>query len=145
MYKPVLRAEWNQKDLNKLRHRLSVTRRKLQKVANLPIELVRVGQAYAQSIAPNMTGTLVKAVKFELPTKQKAILYVDVNTLQTNPSNNPLNKRFNYAQYMHEHDGNMGRGIRITSGDPQFMWSTRDFLMKEMKTKINIILGGNKK
>jgi len=140
-----LRIDWNQKDLSKLRHRMSVKWRQYDRIAETPSELARVGQYYAKSIAPHMTGTLIKAIKFKTNKKNESIIYVDTNTLQTNPSASPLNKRFNYAQYMHEHDGKMGRSIRITSGDPKFMASTRDFLMKELNTKIKIILGGYEK
>jgi len=140
-----LRINWVPEDLTRLRHRLSVEWRRMKRVAELPSDIIKTGQAYAKAIAPVMTGTLVKAIKFKTPDKEKGILYVDTNVLQTNKSLTPLNKRFNYAQYMHEHDGNMGRGIKITSGDPRFMWSTRDFLMKEFNTRINVILGGYKK
>ena len=138
-------ATFDKKDVSQIRNSFAVKRRQLLKVAETPGDLVRQGQYFARAIAPNMTGTLIKAIKFDAPEKSEASLYIDTNTLQTNPNTTPLNKRFNYAQYMHEHDGKMGRGIMIKSGDPRFMVSTRDFLMKEFNKKVKIILGGYEK
>jgi hypothetical protein len=35
----------------------------------------------------------------------------------------------------------MGNGRRIHSGDPQFMFTTRDYLSKVMREKIQVKLG----
>ena len=129
-------------DLRLLRHRLAVEQRKVQRMSKLPWDMVRTGQLFARSITPIFTKTLFKAIKHKGSDKNKAELYVDTNILQTNPTLKKSNKRFNYAKYMHEHNGDMGRGVIITSGDPQFMWTTRDFLLKELRTKIKIGLGG---
>ena len=125
-------------DINILRDALKRQIKQLEKIEESPSRLARIGQAYARSIAPAQTRTLLKAIRYKTTKKYGAELRINIATLNTNPSNW---SNFNYAAYMHYNDGVMGRGVKITSGDPQFMYSTFDYIKKEFKEDIKLSFG----
>ena len=142
---PRLNIRINEQDLARLRRRLRTYANNLKKeFTGLPSELAYLGQQYARGIAPVMSGTLLQAIRWRTNTKDEAILRVDKATLNTNPINkqNPyFTSGANYAAIMHLNNGAMGRGVHIYSGDPQFMFTTRDYLAKVMRAKIQVKLG----
>ena len=139
----------SKKDVNALRRRVYTFVKKLEKnYTGLPMDLAKMGQLFARSIAPVYSGTLVKAIGYRTIKGSEAEIYVDESILNTNPNSNRykdeegVTKHFNYAAYMHETNGAMGMGRKITSGDPRFMFSTRDYLLRQLGEKIKINLGG---
>ena len=135
--KPNIR--WNENDLERLRKTINKFIKNIKDLKySEPKKLALMGQRYAQMIAPVYSGTLIKSIKYETISGTAAKLYVDENILATNPNNYGRAKNFNYAAYMHETGGAMGRGKEITSGDASFMFTTRDYLFKKLKADIKI-------
>ena len=139
----------NQKDVDAYRRKIWNIAKRIEKdYKGLPADLAKAGQLFARGIAPVYSGTLVKAILYKTIKGNKAELYIDESILNTNPNSNRYTneegdtKHFNYAAYMHETNGVMGRGITITSGDPRFMFTTRDYLLGRLREKIKINLGG---
>jgi len=128
----------DQKSVERIRRMLWTEAQKIASMAEIPLDVARAGQQFARSIAPIMTGTLLRAIKFKTTNKWGAELRVDKATLNTNPYNVA---HANYALIMHENNGAMGRGIHIHSGDPQFMFTTRDYLWNEFREKVRVSLG----
>jgi len=136
-FNPTVRV--SQKDVDRTRRKLTTYANKLMReFEGLPWELGRIAQAYARSIAPVMTGTLLRAIQFRTNQRSVASLVVDKATLNSNPTNY-LN--VNYAAIMHEKNGDMGRGVHIHSGDPRFMFTTRDYILEKLGREVRIKLG----
>jgi len=133
-----LRFYIRQGDLERLRLAMEKRVQQLKKLEKTPESLAKIGQAYARSIAPKQTGILLKAIMWKTTKKHGAEIRVDKATLNTNPSNW---NNFNYAAYMHYNDGVMGRGIKIHSGDPQFMYSTQDYLKNKLHEELKLSFG----
>lgn len=115
---------------------------KLAQIAETsPIEAARAGRQFAMSIAPRKTGALWRAIDVGTTGKGRAIVRVDSTRLQPNK----YGMMFNYASYMHLTNGMMGNQQRIRTGDPRFMYTTREWLNKkfpeDVKRKIRLMLG----
>ena len=132
-------ARISQKDIDRIRRKLFSYANKLRKEFDgLAWDLGRMAQSYARSIAPVYTGTLLKAIQFRTSKRGVVAIIVDKATLNSNPFN-PQN--VNYALIMHEKNGQMGRGIHIKSGDPRFMYTTRDYILDKLGREVQIRLG----
>lgn len=131
---------FNKNDLEELKRTFTQLGKSVRAIGRLPGKLVRDGQNYAKSIAPHDTGTLIKAIETTQLNQWSAQLWVDPVVLATNPKLTKENKHFNYAEYMHETRGVMGRGwsknpIMIKSGDPNFMDATSNYLWSKFGTE----------
>ena len=105
-------------------------------------ELARTARAYAKSIAPRDRGYAIRSVQWKTTKTDQAEIWISQTILNENPTNP---KNFNYVRHMHETNGAMGRGIHIRSGDPRFMFTTRDYIKRVMKEKIRTYLGKTNK
>ena len=132
--------KWKENDLKRLRKILNKFIKNIKYLGySEPKKLALEGQRLAQMLAPVYSGTLIKAIKYQTISGTSAELYVDENILFTNPNNQyGRAKNFNYAAYMHETGGAMGMGRHITSGDPRFMFTTRDKLFEQLRADIKI-------
>jgi len=125
----------DEQSLKNVRKMLWKEAQKIMSTKEIPLDVARAGQQFARGIAPVMTGTLLRAIKFKTTMKNGAELRVDKATLNTNPSNT---LHADYARIMHEKNGQMGRGVRIYSGDPQFMFTTQSFMWNKFREKIRV-------
>ena len=128
----------SQKDLEALRKKLWVEAQKLRRTAALSPELARTARMYARSIAPRDRGYAIRSIQWKTDNKDQAEIWISKTILNENPSNT---QKFNYVKHMHLTNGVMGRGKEITSGDPQFMFTTRDYIFDVMRERIKINLG----
>ena len=137
---PQIKAHWDEKDISQLRHKMAVIRKRFEKIAVLPGELIEVARMYAKGIAPIDTATLIKSIKTRTPRDNVSELFIDENILRSNPKLKKSNKGFNYALYMHETGGQMGNNQYITSGDPNFMFTTMEYMRKLFGYKVKAFL-----
>ena len=128
-------------DIKRLRKIFSNQIRKYEKIARIPKDFAILGQNYAKSIAPNMTGTAIKSIKYNTKNKSTSMIFIDPNVLRTNPNSTASNRSFNYVAYMHYHS-TMGRGLKIRSGRRRFMFETRDYLKRKLRRTLQTSLRG---
>jgi len=136
---PQINVKLSETDLARLQRRLRTYANNLRKEFDgFADELARIGQTYARSIAPRDKGYLHRAIRWKTDKTSSAMIRIDKATLNSNPSNH---QNVNYAAIMHLNNGKMGRGVNIYSGDPEFMFTTRDYLKQVMGREIKIKLG----
>lgn len=129
----------SQSDLEALRRKLRTYANALRKeFGGLSQDLAFMARAYARSIAPRDRGYAIRSIQYRTDSKDQAEIRILKSVLSENPSN-PTN--FNYVRYMHEHKGKMGRNVRIRRGDPEFMFTTRDYIKRKLGEKIKTFLG----
>lgn len=134
-------AKYNQAQLNKLRRILFTLSNKIKNIQEkTPFQLAKMGAHYATSIAPYYEGATMKSIAYKTGKGNEAIIYVDEATLFSNGSNRRRTTPVNYVKIMHRTQGNMGRGVRIKSGDPTFMYTTRKYLKQRLNEKLKISL-----
>jgi len=132
-------VRFNQADLERFKRKLRTYANDLRKeFGGLSHELAFMARAYARSIAPRDRGYAIRSIQYKTSGKDQAEIRILKSILNENPSN-PTN--FNYVRWMHEHKGVMGNNVRIRTGDPQFMWTTRDYIQRELRGKIKTFLG----
>lgn len=130
-------ANADRKSVERARRRVASELNKLIRIAeNTPWDAARIAQLSAKGVAPYERGYIFRAIKMSTD-KNQAMVYVDQDVLFENPSN--IN-RFNYALHMHVYNGDMGRGIKIKSGEPRFLSFGRkralDFVRQDIKIKL---------
>jgi hypothetical protein len=140
------RAKINQEDLNRLRRTLYGLATKYAKMEKrVPMQLAKMGSYYAKGIAPYMTGATMKSISYRTLKGKEAQLFVDETTLFNSGTNiKRMGEPVNYVKIMHRTRGNMGKGVKIKSGDPVFMYTTRKYLQKELGEMLRISLGQKK-
>lgn len=127
-----------QKDVSRFRKNLFKKQKAFEQIAeNTPWDAARYAQLIAKQAAPYQRGYLVKAIKTRSKGKQ-AQVFVDEKVLFENPTQR--GSRFNYALYMHQTNGHMGRNAKIRSGDPRFFTfareQTKKFIKQDIKFKL---------
>jgi len=137
---PQIKIHWSKKDRREYHHKSAVIRKRFEKIAVLPGELIEVARMYAKNIAPIDTATLINSIKTRTPEKNSSELYIDENILRSNPKLKKSNKGFNYALWMHNTGGQMGNRQVIKTGDPNFMLTTMEYMRKLFGYKVKAFL-----
>lgn len=140
-------ARIDQNDLNRLRKTMYSLGKKYENLAErTPTELAIAGMYYAKGVAPYYTGTAIRSIAYKSDGGNTSEIFIDNNILKNEGSNADrirLGKEpFNYVLHMHRNNGAMGRGVKIKSGDPRFMFSTREYVKRKLQEKISVSLGG---
>jgi len=140
---PQVNVQLNQQDLERLRKALRTEANRFSKTFDgSSQELAKTARAYARSIAPRDRGYAIRSIQWRTTKTDQAEIWISQTILNENPTNI---HNFNYVRHMHEANGAMGRGVHITSGDPRFMFTTRDYMKRVMKEKIQTYLGKTNK
>lgn len=118
--------------------------RKAQKVKRLKLiaskesinTLTELGKVRAKEIAPYFTGRTAKLIR-RLPARQRkdgiqGAIIAPNPTLSDGHVRNIAN--FNLVKWMHETNGVLRGRKHIRSGEPQFMFKTRDYLNRKKKS-----------
>lgn len=125
-------------DTRGARRKLKNAERAITKAADRSMyELAYDGKAYAKSIAPHYTG---KTKSLIVVRKMKGQTNNRYEVLSKNPTKNDGHtrqiKNFNLVRWMHLTNGILRGRQHIRSGDPQYMFKTRDYLSKKKKQTV---------
>lgn len=128
-------------DVSKASRKLFSLERKMQTAANAGIkEVGELGKFYAHSIAPYYSGATFRNITLRRGDDESESVIFARNPVAGDGHKRNI-KNFNLIRWMHTSPRARGH---IRSGEPQFMYKTRDYLAKQaplrMQTRFNKII-----
>lgn len=120
-------------DVTKAAKKLYRLEKKFNEVGRLAItEIGEAGRDYARSISPYYSGRTFRNIKFRRKESDTQVVIVAQNPTASDGHRRTI-KNFNLVRWMHQSP--LAKD-HIKSGNPRFMYATRDYLRRYAPTRV---------